>query len=446
MPVNGMHYTSVNDSSYNHSLQIIMGNTSASPQTSAFLPNITNGSDFSSKKNNTVINSGIMFGAGILGNILALIVLIRSGPEQRRTIFYRLVAGLCVTDLLGTTLTSPVVIAVYVNNFQWIGGTAMCNYFGYVMIMAGYATMLIVCSMSIERVVCIKHPLIYNAWKSTKHATVILIFCWTLAAFMAALPFMGFGNVVLQYPRTWCFFDYYTKEPVDKAFNYLFAILATVIISVTACCNLTVIYTLIKSRRRQCLLSGNSRRNYFSYSKRFTECQMLVQLVGITIVFSTCYMPLMARVIINQTELLPRNVRLDLIMIRFASLNQILDPWVYILLRRELLWKVISGFKMLCRIKQNEPDVIPQRPTFDIEKDTCCVFCYHCLCDPPVKRPRAESTYITTYDSERRRSTLTSLTPSNIRRGSFSEMDRDVYLLLTQAPHQYNRVISTSPS
>ncbi|XP_052104316.1 prostaglandin E2 receptor EP4 subtype-like [Mytilus californianus] len=437
-----MQYTSVNESSNNQSLQIIMGNTSASPQTSAFLPNIT---DFSSKKNNTVINSGIMFGAGVFGNILALIVLIRSGPEQKRTIFYRLVAGLCVTDLLGTTLTSPVVIAVYVNNFRWMGGTAMCNYFGYVMIMAGYATMLIVCSMSIERVVCIKHPLIYNARSSTKHATMILIFCWALAAFMAALPFMGFGNVVLQYPKTWCFFDYYTKEPVDKAFNYLFAILATVIIFVTACCNLTVMCTLIKSRRRQYLLAaGNGRRRYFSHSKRFTECQMLVQLVGITIVFSTCYMPLMARVIINQTELLPRNVRLDLIMIRFASLNQILDPWVYILLRRELLWKVISGFKMLCRIKQNEPDIIPQRPNFDIDNDTCCIFCYHCLCDPPVKRPRAESTYFSTYESEHRRSTLTPSTPNGIRRGSLSETNRNLCLLVNQPP--YSRVNNKSPS
>lgn len=293
---------STTDENGNYSLLIVMGNTGGVPRTSDFLPNITdvsdNGTSLASKKSNTVINSGIMFGTGVFGNILALIVLIRSGPEQKRTIFYRLVAGLCVTDLLGTTLTSPVVIAVYVNNFRWIGGEAMCNYFGYVMILAGYATMLIVCSMSIERVFCIKHPLIYNARSSTKHATIILACCWTLAAFMAALPFMGFGQIVLQYPRTWCFFDYYTRDPVDKAFNYLFAILASVIVFVTACCNLTVICTLLKSRRRQCGFSGNGRRKYSSHSKRFTECQMLVQLIGITIVFSTCYMPLMVSLLL----------------------------------------------------------------------------------------------------------------------------------------------------
>lgn len=307
------------ESSHNQSVhQIIMGNITGNPaRTSDYLPmactyNITvpmgsNATDLSDKKTNTVISSGIMFGTGVLGNILALIVLIRSGPEQKRTIFYRLVAGLCVTDLLGTTLTSPVVIAVYVNNFRWIGGQLMCNYFGYVMILAGYATMLIVCCMSIERVVCIKHPYIYHTRSSRKHATIILISCWTLAAFMASLPFMGFGKVVLQYPCTWCFFDYYTRNPLHKAFNYLFAIMASIIIFVTGCCNLTVICTLLKNRRRQGMLSGNSSRNtrkYSSYSKRFGECQMLVQLVGITIIFSTCYMPLMVSSVTNSYSII----------------------------------------------------------------------------------------------------------------------------------------------
>ncbi|CAC5401103.1 PTGER4 [Mytilus coruscus] len=367
----------------------------------------------------------MMFGAGVLGNILALIVLIRSEPEQKRTIFYRLVAGLCITDFLGITSTSPVVIAVYVNNLQWIGGTAMCNYFGYVMIFTSFATMLIVCGMSIERVFCIKYPLIYNTRSSTKHAIIILIFCWTMTACFAALPFVGFGQFVLQYPRTWCFVDYYTNDRVDKVFNYLFAMLAIVVISVTVCCNLTVMLTLTK---RQCQhVSQYGRSKYGSYSKRFNECQMLVQLVGVTIVFSACYMPLMARIIINQTGLLPRNVHLDLSVVRIASLNQILDPWVYILLRRELLWKVISGFKTLCRIEQNQLDDINRKKcSYDTENDTCCIFCYHCLCDPPrVKRPRPDSMYsMYSYDLENRHSS----TPTLIRSRSLLQNDRGSYI------------------
>jgi hypothetical protein len=64
------------------------------------------------KKNNSVIDSSMMFAAGAIGNLLALLVLMRSGPGQKRSVFYRLVAGLTITDLFGTTVTSPVVIAV----------------------------------------------------------------------------------------------------------------------------------------------------------------------------------------------------------------------------------------------------------------------------------------------------------------------------------------------
>lgn len=114
-------------------------------------------------------------------------------------------------------------------------------------------------------------------------------------------------------------------------------------------------------------------------------------------------------------------------MIRIASLNQILDPWVYILLRRELLWKVISGFKTLFRIGQNQlEDINPTKCSLDIENDTCCIFCYHCLCDPPrVKRPRPDSMYsMYSYDLEN----LHPSTPTLIRSRSLLQSDRSSYI------------------
>ena len=279
-----------------------MGNLSAAPKRDYFSEitadiNVTNSSTidyaaFLVKKSNTVINSGIMFGTGVLGNVLALAVLMCSSRDQRKTIFYRLVAGLTITDLTGTIMTSPIVIAVYVNDFKWIGGTLMCNFFGFMMIFSGFATMSIVCMMSIERVICIKHPYLYHTRLSKKHATIFLLCCWILAACVASLPFLGFGDIVLQYPKTWCFFDYYTPDPVHTAFNYFFAITALCIITTTVCCNLTVIITLLSSWRKKKILNGNYRK-YNGYTKKFAECQMLVLLCGITVVFCTCYTPLM---------------------------------------------------------------------------------------------------------------------------------------------------------
>lgn len=245
------------------------------------------------KKNNSVIHSSIMFTVGVIGNVLALIVLKRSPPDQKRKLFYRLVAGLTITDLVGITATSPVVIAVYVNDFRWIGGTTICKYFGCMMIFSGTATTTIVCFMAIERLLCIRHPYLYYAKLRKKHATFFLLGAWIFAGLIACLPLIGFGEIVLQYPNTWCFFDYYTDNTVHRGFNCLFAILALLTISVTVTCNGIVLFTLFRTKMRG-ISRDNSRdsRTFSGYSRRYAECQMAVLLIGITVVFTSCYLPL----------------------------------------------------------------------------------------------------------------------------------------------------------
>ena len=243
----------------------------------------------------SVVSSSLMFGIGVFGNVLALIVLALSPKHHRRTIFYRLVAGLTSTDLIGITVLSTMVIVVYVKK-EWVGGVYMCNFFGFCMLFFGYATMFIVCTMSIERVLCIRHPLLYNTRLSVKHATILLVMCWLAAAFISSLPLMGFGKIIKKWPNTWCFIEIDTHDPVTKAFNYLYGILALSVISVTMCCNFVVIYTILMGRRSKKLLNqGGNNRKYNDKSHQYAECQMLILLIGITVVFSTCYAPLMVR-------------------------------------------------------------------------------------------------------------------------------------------------------
>ena len=249
------------------------------------------------KKNNTVINSSIMFAFGVFGNILALIVLKRSDSGHKRKLFYRLVAGLTLTDLFGTTATSPVVISVYMNDFKWVGGDPLCKYFAFMMVFACFGTMITVCLMAIERLMCIRHPYFYHARLRKKHATIFLCVAWLIAAAIASLPIIGFGKIVLQYPYTWCFIDYYTDNLVDRGFNCLFACLAIIIISITVGCNIAVLFTLVRTKMR--VLSRRKRgesRQFAGYSKRYAECQMAVLLIGITVVFSSCYLPLMVSI------------------------------------------------------------------------------------------------------------------------------------------------------
>lgn len=112
-------------------------------------------------------------------------------------------------------------------------------------------------------------------------------------------------------------------------------------------------------------------------------------------------------VLLCQTDLvtLMKTDKMGLLLIRFASFNPILDPWVYILFRRELVWKIVNAIKCILRI---EPKNIQNVKTpLNEEEPNCCMFCLQCLCEPPntktnysVSRPSAT---LQRSPSERRR-------------------------------------------
>lgn len=62
------------------------------------------------------------------------------------------------------------------------------------------------------------------------------------------------------------------------------------------------------------------------------------------------------RVFLIQTGLKERDDILDLIFIRMASFNQILDPWVYILFRKTLLSRLIQFIKVHLCLQRKQLD------------------------------------------------------------------------------------------
>jgi H+/Cl- antiporter ClcA len=71
----------------------------------------------------------IGFTLGVFGNVLALLVLVKSAKRHKWKVFYKMITTLAIVDLIGILTTSPIVIAVYSNHLQWVGGQGLCNYF-----------------------------------------------------------------------------------------------------------------------------------------------------------------------------------------------------------------------------------------------------------------------------------------------------------------------------
>lgn len=319
----------------------------------------------------------IMFIFGVVGNVIAIVVLCKSRREQKETTFYTLVCGLAVTDLLGTLLASPVTIATYVKG-AWPGGEPLCQYFGFTMLFFSLAGLSIICAMSVERYIAINHAYFYNNYVDQRLAAVTLLGIYVSNALFCALPSMGFGQVRKQYPQTWCFLEWRSDRTSDAAYSFTYAGLSSVLILATVICNVLVCVALIRMHRRYVrrMSLGNDqqrnvdpRRRARSFSRLAgAEIQMVILLIGTSVVILVCSIPLVAQVFLNQLYKTPVELRLeknpDLRAIRFASFNPILDPWIYILLRKAVLLKLIEKIKYLfCKIgardRQQSPGNFP---------------------------------------------------------------------------------------
>uniref|UniRef100_A0A672J2P4 Prostaglandin E2 receptor EP4 subtype-like n=1 Tax=Salarias fasciatus TaxID=181472 RepID=A0A672J2P4_SALFA len=319
----------------------------------------------------SLVTSATMFAVGVLGNLIAIVVLCISKKEQKETTFYTLVCGMAITDLLGTCFTSPVVIATYVAN-RWPGGALLCHFFSFSMLFFGSAGMSILCAMAVERYLAINQAYFYSQYIDRTMARFALLLAYLVNVVLCIMPSFGFGQHVRHFPGTWCFLDWRATDPVGACYSFLYGGVMLVLIAATVLCNLAVCRSLVGMNQRTGIVrtelceQGGSRRRFprLPSVTSAAEIQMFWLLVFMTIVFLVCSIPLVVRIFVNQlydpayiSAGGKPDYRSDLLAIRFASFNPILDPWVYILCRKNLLLKGCEKLKRtVARVKDGSGD------------------------------------------------------------------------------------------
>ncbi|XP_062580421.1 prostaglandin E2 receptor EP4 subtype-like [Saccostrea cucullata] len=273
----------------------------------------------------------LMFILALLFNISALIMIIKSSKSHKWSAFYRLMVSLNITDLFGSITSFPVLLATYANNVEFQGGQQVCDYNGYMISFVFLASASIVGTMSTERFIGVWFPFFYNSSEAKeKRTNVILGTIWVTVAFIALLPIIGFGEYVLQYPGTWCFYNFRATNLRDKVYAYLYSVIWILIILCTIIFNVLVIVKLTLRR-----INATDRKKQNGKANR-NEIYSIILLVVIVIVTATCGIPLAIRAIVNESGSMKDN-NADLHASRMASFNMILDPLVYIFFRRENL-------------------------------------------------------------------------------------------------------------
>lgn len=229
--------------------------------------------------------SAVMFAAGALGNVLALALLLRArrrrgGGKGQRGPFHVLLAGLVGTDLLGTCLLSPVVLAAYGRNSSLEAlGPRVCGGFGFGMSFFGLATPLLLGALALERCVALARPYLYARLRGRARAGALraLPALYGLALAGAAPPLLGWGRYEQHCPGTWCF----VRMRRGGAYPLLYASLLLALVAAVLLCNLGAAAALLRMRHRRPGPPAALAR----------EMDHLVLLAVVTVTFVVCSLP-----------------------------------------------------------------------------------------------------------------------------------------------------------
>lgn len=312
--------------------------------------------------------AGLTMTLGILFNVVALIILAKAYNRFRRrskATFLLFASSLVATDLAGHVIPGALVLRIYsagtgstagpVSSFwdEPNDSDASCLFLGGCMVFFGLCPLFLGCAMAAERCLGVTRPLLHARLVTTARTKMALALIWLLALCVALLPIFNLGAYTYQYPGTWCFIRVMEGiRATDLAFVTLFSGLALSSLASAFVCNTISGITLVRARLKKSFCSHRR-------SARSHDTEMVVQLVGIMVTSCICWSPLLVFGLMAATRSYSgflggdRDTYRGLMVtgVRMATCNQILDPWVYILLRRAILRKIYRITKRQASLK-----------------------------------------------------------------------------------------------
>ncbi|XP_068607472.1 prostaglandin E2 receptor EP1 subtype-like [Brachionichthys hirsutus] len=297
---------------------------------------------------------------GIVSNIVALFILVNAYYLQRRrtkATFLLFATSLVVTDFIGHLILGALVLQLYltggVHPEDFHSTDGMCQFLGGSMVFFGLCPLFLGCAMAAERCLGVTKPLLHSSLVTKTRSKICLSVVWLAALSVALLPCFQLGSYTYQAPGTWCFINVLSDtEGGGVAFVVLFSGLGLTSLAVALVCNTVSGLTLVLARLR--------RRPGSQHSSNSHDIEMVLQLVGIMVTSSICWSPLLISGLVSVIssyageEDLSSYETLMVMSVRLATWNQILDPWVYILLRRTVLRKIYLIVKCQVGLRGNK--------------------------------------------------------------------------------------------
>ncbi|XP_036378609.1 prostaglandin F2-alpha receptor-like [Megalops cyprinoides] len=300
----------------------------------------------------SVIASVVSMSVGILSNTLALFILVKAYRRfhlKSKASFLLFASGLVVTDFLGHLVNGSLALYVYRFRREWKvfdPKHTLCEFFGASMVFFGLSPLLLGSIMAVERCIGVTRPLFHSTILTSHHMKKLLSLTWLLALLVAVLPILAHRPYQVQHSQSWCFFAMDgTRDWLDLFFLLLFSVLGLLALFVSMVCNTVTGIALLQSKLR-----NDQHRKGTSH-----HFEMICQLLAIMLVSCVCWGPFLVSIISHSIWTHDQHAYVQmLLVVRMATWNQILDPWIYILLRKEVLRKL---FLMTTDCSSHRPQI-----------------------------------------------------------------------------------------
>lgn len=300
----------------------------------------------------SVFFSIVFMTVGITSNSLAIAILMKAYQRFRKkskASFLLFASGLVITDLFGHLINGAIAVYIYASDRNWSKfdhADVLCSIFGMCMVFFGLCPLLLGSVMAVERCVGVTEPIFHSTTMTSRHAKIILTFVWLFAILVALLPILTLRSYHIQATKTWCFLKTEHIETwLDQFHLLLFSSLGFLALAISFLCNAMTGITLLKSR----LKSQQHRQG------RSHHIEMITQLLAIMCVSCICWTPFlftMANIGLKRYGSQSQETNQTILFaLRMATWNQILDPWVYILLRKTVLRKLFRIARRCCGVE-----------------------------------------------------------------------------------------------
>ncbi|XP_062604214.1 prostacyclin receptor-like [Saccostrea cucullata] len=280
------------------------------------------------KENESAIPVYIQLTLGALGNILAAVILWLSRREHKWQSFYVLFSGLVLTDLIHNCVCYPAVLRRYISHFTWCFPEELCDLFSFMEAFFHLASGLTIGVMTVDRYLYMK-----SKRQRFSRLKYVALFCTLLiiSGIISSLQLIGVGNSQLFYPGSWCFLDFTSRSVGNKINAFIYSLTGISIMLVTIVVGIITISMTYKNSEHQALLLDNQLVTgiYDSHVTKFLFISIFT--------FVLLWGPLLIDILLHAADLTTSDNEKELWLVRLMYLNTQINPWLYVILRRESL-------------------------------------------------------------------------------------------------------------